>query len=258
MDGELYGDPGAQEHYCEPQTQAEDCVEMSVADIVGQETGHEPSETDITTLAEHTPSTEPNPLTGGEQPAYSTATGTDLQDAPELLAHYDVTGHFTDDTQISGLPTGMTALEHDLASGDKVIAGVDAPEIWNAVGDPTNVVDTHHADHAVVVTGVDTSKGVVYLNDSGVAKGAGEAVPISVFEQSWGTSGDAMVVTAPTGAEHVDTATPPLTAGSHGHGLEDAAGVTAAVAGATAAAWAAKRKSRAAASGQGPLKPAAS
>jgi hypothetical protein len=61
MEGDFYGeapgDPGAGEHYFEPQTQNEDYYDETVAGLVGQETGHEPSESGIDTPAEHTSST---------------------------------------------------------------------------------------------------------------------------------------------------------------------------------------------------------
>ncbi len=262
--GELIGDPTAADHYYETQTQPEDCVEESIADIVGQETGHEPSESQIDTLAAHTPSTlSVNPVTGQPEPAYSQSTGTDLQDAPELLAHYHVSAQYADDTTAtaSGAPaTGMDVLEHDLAAGDKVIAGVDGPQIWNAIGDGP-AVDNGHPDHAVDVTGVDTTKGIVYLNDSGVPHGGDEAVPIATFEQSWATSDDAMVVAQPAGGDHSDTTlttdTTPLPSPSpidphlvdpipSEHDLAEKASVigTVATAGATVGYWAYRRQTR--------------
>jgi hypothetical protein len=257
MDGATFGDPAAEAQFCVAQTQPEDCVEMSIADVVGQETGHEPSEGAITTLAEDTPSTvNVNPATGDPEPAYNPSAGTPLQDAPELLKDYGVTARYVDDTSAtaSGAPgTGMGILEQDLASGDKIIASVDGPEIWTAAGDPTDVTDTHTADHAVVVTGVDTTKGIVYLNDSGVPNGGAEAVPVSAFEQAWGTSGDAMVVTEPAAHDDTTTTVPvdptqatPTPAGpapSGGYALAEGAGLAAA-AGATAAYWANQRKSK--------------
>jgi len=270
--GEMYGDPGAAEHYDEPQTQRLDCVEMSVADIVGQETGHEPTESQIDTLAEDTPSTvDFNPATGLPEPAYIPSAGTDPQDAPELLAHYHVSATYVDNTS-PGDATGMIALEHDLAAGDKVIASVDGPYIWNAIGDGP-VTDQGQADHAVVVTGIDTTKGIVYLNDSGVQNGAAEAVPILVFENAWETSGDAMVVAQSDSGDHSDTTvttdtTPPsdnmpandlhLVGPLPGsHSVAEDASITGALAsaGATAAYWACRRRARRSAVRSHPSRP---
>jgi len=266
--GELIGDPTAADHYYETQTQPEDCVEMSVADIVGQDTGHEPTESQVDTLAQHTPSTvNLNPATGQPEPAYNPATGTDLQDAPELLAHYHVSATYVDDTTAtaSGAPgTGIDALEQDLAAGDKVIAGVDGPYIWNAIGDGP-AIDDGHADHGVVVTGIDTTKGIVYLNDSGVPNGGEEEVPIQVFENAWGTSGDAMVVAQPGGDHSDTTVTSDTTPASDphlvdplpsSHSVSEEASITGTVAsaGATAAYWAYRRKVRRSAAGPRPPK----
>jgi hypothetical protein len=282
MEDELIGDPVAAEHYWEPQTQPLDCEEMAVADIVGQETGHEPTEAEIVTVAERLPSTvDVNPATGEPEPVYDPATGTDLHDAPELLAQYGVPGaRYVDDTtpSASGAPqSGMTVLQQDLAAGDKIIAGVDGPTIWDAIGQPYTT-DPGHADHAVEVTGIDPVKGIVYLNDSGVpAGGAGEEVPISVFEQAWATSHHAMVIVPPSGTEHGDTTSATLTsdttpATEHSTASEHAtiidpvpspselaeraglAGTVAAV-GATAIALAAKARNRRAGPGSGPSKP---
>ena len=59
----------------------------------------------------------------------------------------------------------------------------------NKDGDP-------EANHAVVVTGVDTARGLVHLNDSGSRKGRDEMVPIDVFVRSWESSGQQMTVTS--------------------------------------------------------------
>jgi len=264
MDGEQYGDPIAAEQYWVHQTQPEDCTEMSAADVVGQETGNEPSESVITTLAEETPST-----VNEGQPVYDPATGSDLADVPELLAKYDVESDYVDATTQAGASvTGMVALENDLAAGDKIIASVDGPKIWDAIPGDGDPADPGHHDHDVVVTGVNTTTGTVYLNDSGVSNGAAEAVPIKVFEEAWWTSKDAIVVAGPGGGEPVlsqadptpvepaltdhtltdhtptdHTLTGPDPAGPS-HGLVEATGVAASAAGATAAYWAYRRRSR--------------
>jgi hypothetical protein len=47
----------------------------------------------------------------------------------------------------------------------------------------------------VVVTGIDTTAGVVHLNDSGIKTGRNERVPLATFERSWATSQTLAVVT---------------------------------------------------------------
>ncbi len=196
-DGLLYGDPMEQAGYYETQTQNYDCVEMSAADLIEQVTGYDVSEAAITSEAEQLPSGyDADPLTGQPADMYDPNSGTDLRDAPALLETYGVQASYTDDSTAAsgGAATGISALESELAAGHQVIASVDAETVWNSVAG-TDSPDAGVADHAVVVTGIDSTNGVVYLNDSGTPNGAAEAVPLAVFEQAWATSGHAMVAT---------------------------------------------------------------
>ncbi|HVQ84814.1 MAG TPA: hypothetical protein VMS84_08700, partial [Mycobacterium sp.] len=52
----MHGDPGGAAPYWRYQQQDLDCGEMAVADVVGQITGHEPSEAEITATAGNIPS----------------------------------------------------------------------------------------------------------------------------------------------------------------------------------------------------------
>ena len=195
--GGLYGDPAAAAPYWRYQ-RLDDCALMASADVVGQLTGHEPSEQAIVDVAENTPS-QNHPGSIYLPPANrndpNSGNGTDPADIPVLLAHYGIDSVYTDqdDVRKTGIATGLPALEHDLAGGHKVIAGVNAELIWNQPGDQT------HADHALVVTGVDTVAGVVHLNDSGIKSGRDEQVPIATFVKAWNTSGESMIVTEQTG-----------------------------------------------------------
>jgi hypothetical protein len=82
----------------------------------------------------------------------------------------------------------MSELESRLDGGYGVIAFVNAETIWGEPG------DTSEPDHALVVAGIDETKGVVYLSDPGNPDGNVEAVPISTFESAWDASGDSMLV----------------------------------------------------------------
>jgi hypothetical protein len=196
-EGTLYGDPTTAAPYWRYQSYDDDCVEMSVADVVGEITGDQPSEHAIVKLAQSTPSavhpgpiyTKPGKRHHGE--------GTSFDDEPVLLQHYGIDSVSTDkdSTATTGEPTGMKALEQDLARGRKVIAAVNAEVIWR---DPVEDKDANgdpESNHAVVVTGVDTKAGVVHLNDPGSEDGQDEQVPIDIFVKSWNTSDDQMTVT---------------------------------------------------------------
>jgi hypothetical protein len=86
----------------------------------------------------------------------------------------------------------MTGLEQDLAAGRKVIAGLNAETIWNY---PAGQGQRTQADHAVVVTGVDTANDVVHLNDSGTPTGRDEQIPMATFTQAWTTGDNLLIVT---------------------------------------------------------------
>lgn len=190
--GTLYGDPAAAAAFWAPQT-LDDCALMSVADVVGQVTGTTPAEEDIVTLAASIPSpSHPGsiyfPPDNVDDP--NTGNGTAADDLPVLLAHFGIKATMTDDdtAAAAGEPTGMPALQHDLSEGRRVIAFVNSETIWDTDG------DRDHPDHALVVTGVDTGKGIVHLNDSGTDDGRDEQVPIATFDDAW--RDHVMVVTA--------------------------------------------------------------
>jgi len=170
----MYGDPAAAAPFWRPQ-HSSDCGEMAVADVVGQITGREPTERQITSIAKITASsTDAGPI-------YHRRDGTDVRDLPVLLAHYGV--------QSSLLQANIEGLEQYLAQRHKVIAAVNAQRIWNTAGNRD--ID----NHVVVVTGIDTRIGVVHLNDSGITTGRDEQVALAAFEKSWATSQHLAVVT---------------------------------------------------------------
>ncbi|BBZ48862.1 hypothetical protein BST25_14800 [Mycobacterium heidelbergense] len=185
--GTLYGDPAAAAPFWRYQGYDDDCVEMAVADVVGELTGHRPAERAVIRVAQSTPSTvHPGPIYTKPKKR-KPGSGTSFDDEPALLARYGVHAATTGG--------GMTALEQDLANGRKVIAGVNAELIWREPVEDKTADGKPEANHAVVVTGVDTAAGIVHLNDSGDEKGRDERVPIDVFARSWASSDDQMTVT---------------------------------------------------------------
>ncbi len=171
----MHGDPAAAAPYWRYQQQDYDCGEMAVADVVGQITGHEPTEDEITATAENIPSaSHPGPI-------YRPSGKTKNQDLPVLLAHYGI--------QAAAIHTNTGALEQALDQGHKVIAGVNDKTLWNESGNRTQ------ENHFVVVIGIDTKAGVVHLNDSGSNAGRDEQVSFSTFEAAWNTSDNFAVLT---------------------------------------------------------------
>jgi hypothetical protein len=171
----FYGDPAAAAPYWRRQHDS-NCAEMAVADVVGQVTGHEPTEQQINATAKATRSVaHPGSI-------WSPGGATNNQDLPVLLAHYGV--------QSATEQSTLGALEEDVAQGRKVIAGVNSQILWNQRGNRSQ------EDHSVVVTGIDTRAGLVHLNDSGSDTGRDEQVPIATFEKSWAASQNFALVTS--------------------------------------------------------------
>ncbi len=188
----LHGNPTAAAPYWRHQT-LDDCALMATADVVGQLSGHEPSEHAIIRLAQETPSQAHAgsvyiPPTNKHDP--NSGNGTDPDDIPVLLAHYHLHGTATDAAHSAktGVPTGEDALIHDLDANDKIIVGLNAETIWHQSGDHTT------ANHAVVVTGIDTARNIVHLNDSGTPSGRDEQIDLNTFLAAWKTSDDFMIV----------------------------------------------------------------
>jgi uncharacterized protein YvpB len=82
-------------------------------------------------------------------------------------------------------------MEQELAGGRRVIAAINAETIWNY---PQGQGQRTNADHAVVVTGVDTRNNIVHLNDSGTPNGRNEQIPLATFTRAWATSNNLLIV----------------------------------------------------------------
>jgi Peptidase_C39 like family len=194
---EMYGDPDAAAQYWQPQ-HYDNCALMAVADVVGELSGQPVSEREIINVAKNTPS-QAHPGSIYIKPADvsdpNSGQGTDSRDVVVLLDQFGITAVITNEEladQPDSIPTGLDALAGYLEDGHKVIVGVNAETIWGTAGDRT------HSDHAVVVTGIDTTEGVVHLNDSGIEGGQDEQVSIETFAAAWATSDNTMVVTVET------------------------------------------------------------
>jgi hypothetical protein len=162
-EGALYGDPAAAAPFWRYQQYDDDCVPMAVADVVGELTGHQPAEQAVIKVAQTTPSTVHSGPIYTKPKKRKPGSGTSFEDEPALLAHYGIHGVDTDKESAakSGVPTGMTALEQDLAKGRKVIVALNAELIWREPVEDKTSDGQPESNHAVVVTGVDTAAGIV-------------------------------------------------------------------------------------------------
>ena len=171
----MHGDPAAAAPYWRYQQQDFDCAEMAVADVIGQVSGHLPSEDEITGTAANIPSaSHPGPIyTGGR---------TSNKDLVPLLGHYGVPADAVH-------PSTTNTLAQRLDQGRKVIVGVNDKILWNVPGDRSK------ENHFVVVIGIDTQANVVHVNDSGVEAGRDEQVSLGTFEAAWAAADNFAVVT---------------------------------------------------------------
>jgi len=174
--GQMYGNPDAAAQYWRFQHQ-EDCGLMAVGDVVGQITGREPSQIGIELRGVFTKSEVHH---GG---VYQ-FDGTSPEDMVLLLGKYGIQSQLTTGNSLQGM-------EQYLAYGRKVIAAVNAETIWNY---PPGQGQRTNADHAVVVTGVDTRANIVHLNDSGTPNGRNEQIALATFAQAWATGNNLLIV----------------------------------------------------------------
>jgi Papain-like cysteine protease AvrRpt2 len=110
-----------------------------------------------------------------------------MADEVVLLDHFGIKSAMLWDKQPE--QTGLPALERYLDNNRKIIAWVNSAILWNTHDQRST------ADHFLVVTGIDTNKGIVHLNDPG-AESADEQVPITTFTNAWKTGQDSIVVTS--------------------------------------------------------------
>jgi hypothetical protein len=187
----VYGDPAAVAQYWRQQSLEDNCGLMSVADVIGEITGKEPTEQQMITLAQNTPSgTNPGPIYASSvDPSHANGNGgVEMADLVVLLDHYGIKSamYWTAHPETTGMP----ALQQYLRDGRKAIAWVNSAVIWNTTDQRTK------ADHYLVVTGIDTNKKIIHLNDPG-ADHPDEQVSITTFTNAWRTGEESIVVTMP-------------------------------------------------------------
>src|ERR1700742_3754796 len=189
----VYGNPSSAARYWEQQSLEDNCGLASVADVVGEITGHEPTEQQVVEVAEATLSqTNPGPIYAPRNyPSHAGGnSGIEMADEVVLLDHYGIKSHMT--SAAHPQETGLPALEQYLAKGRKAIAWVNSALIWNTSDQRTR------ADPFLVVTGVDATKQIIHLNDPG-ADHADEQVGITTFMSAWQTGEESIVVTEGAG-----------------------------------------------------------
>lgn len=137
------------------------------------------------------------------------------QDIHKIFASFGVPSH--EFTANDGDP--WQGLNTALDNNQRVVLALDSGEIWGTDSPDEDVVKGPGADHAVAITGIDYTRGVVIVNDSGQEGGAGFEIPINEFYNAWQDSNFEMTVTdasapggqgaePPAGASTLDQSAP--------------------------------------------------
>jgi peptidase C39-like protein len=177
------------DQYWDYQGQTNYCVLYSAASILGEVFGHPVDMEEMVARAE-----ENGWLVRDENGEVLGVSGEDFDD---LLASYGVPSH-----NLTGEQGAWDSLNSALVNDQRVIVSVDSGEIDLGGNDDTE----NDADHAVAVTGIDYSRGVVIVNDS--ARSAGLEIPLQVFYDAWRDSNFEITVTD-TSLPPVEDAVPP-------------------------------------------------
>ncbi|MCD8111039.1 MAG: hypothetical protein LUE14_13305 [Clostridiales bacterium] len=174
---EVSGDPEKSMGYWEFQGDTNRCAIFSQMFIIEEMTGQELDIEEVCDIAE-------------ENGWFTEENGTPLMDMNKLLDYYGVDNDMSFANDISDI-------EDRLTDGGKVVAAIDADEIWYGENDDIYTPDDG-ANHAVEVIGLDTSDPdapMVILNDSGNPDGSGVMIPLDTFMDAWEDSGYMMVET---------------------------------------------------------------
>lgn len=180
----LYGDPATNAQHWRAQS-SQNCVLMSTAMVIGQLTGTSPDEDEIVAEAVATDSVA-NPGQKMYQGLQS-QDGVDVKDAVALLDRHGISATLTTYGKSEG-NLALRAVAFALDEKKAVSVGLHGGTVWAAVDNEPLPVGVSAADHQVVITGIDFTERVVYLNDSGFAEqGKNMKVPLDAFMKAWQT-----------------------------------------------------------------------
>jgi LysM domain/Peptidase_C39 like family len=187
-----HGDPDQAVHYWFHQKGAS-CVPASVTQVLSEALGHPVSEAAVL----HRMSELHMQLPTETQ-------GVAFTDAERLLDSFGLHAHTYEHVSLH-------QLEGYLDQGRSVILGVDGDPIWHYKDGQSQ----GEAPHAVMITSVDETTGMVTFSDTGTPNGNEEQVPLSVFMHAWSELGNTLVVTDSTVVHHPGPALVPLTLNPH-------------------------------------------
>lgn len=166
----IHGDPMAEIEYHQAQQGIVDCVPTSIAMVLSEMTGETVPASTVVAAA--------------HEMGVMTESGMYPEDAVDLLSEFGVDAAVETGT-IEDLTAAMDA-------GEEVVVGLDAADLYYSGGGPFD--PGLEMGHAVVITGIDTEAGVVYVNDPGFTDGAGLAIPVEEFLDGWADADNVMIV----------------------------------------------------------------
>lgn len=200
-----YGTPADQAQYWLEQTIDNDCVLIANAVILAQLTGTRYTEAEMIEIGKTTPSVvDPTkPMYEGSMEETGSS-GLYRADGVALLKTFGIDATFKSyvdapepgeapnrASQVDG-QRALADVEAALAAGNAVAVVVDSGLIVNASGQDIATPDPE-SNHWVVVTGVDTAHGRVYLNDGNLPTGS-TPVTMAGFMWAWQASDFSVVV----------------------------------------------------------------
>lgn len=196
-----YGSYTANKPFWIYQGDAQSCAIMASAGLIGQLTGVMPTQQEILELAWSTPSDvyAGQSIFEGDGDVPGKHWGTNQVDVLKLLnlngLDADVTTFLKSQRQLA-----LDTLNASLADKQGVMVSVNANLVWKAFENNYFKADeyrppahTLRSDHMVIVLSVNTSKNVVYINDSAWQTGQGLPVPLDKFLDAWQTGGHTMI-----------------------------------------------------------------
>ncbi|MGW0162845.1 hypothetical protein ACWDUN_26330 [Mycobacterium sp. NPDC003323] len=203
-----FGDYTANKPYFIFQGDAQSCAIMASAGIIGQLTGVMPTQQQILEQAWNTPSDviSGEAIFEGDGDVPGKHWGTYTTDVLKLLnlngVDADVTTFLKSQRQFA-----VETLNASLADKQGVIVSVNASVLLkaheNTFFHPERYRPPSHtlnSNHMVIVLSVNTTKNVVYINDSAWENGQGLPVPLDKFLDAWQTGGHTMVTAQLAGA----------------------------------------------------------
>lgn len=196
-----FGNYNANKPYWIYQGQMQSCAIMSSAGIIGQLTGVMPTQQEILELAWSTPSDvyPGQAVFEGDGDVPGKHWGTNSVDVLKLLNLKNIDADATTFLKSQG-QLALETMTAALADNQGVLVSVNSDLVYKAFENTYVTPEAYRrppgtltSNHMVIVLSVNTTKNVVYLNDSASTAGQGMPVPLDKFLDAWQTGGHNLI-----------------------------------------------------------------